>query len=255
MSLINEALKKAQRLRTEETTDSSSAVSYTGTHPAKRSQAHAGNTMVLIGSGALVLIVLSVVFTVYLVNRPAKPAHSVATTPAPKASSESPSPAASESSAPAIVAPKIIAPTTTTAATEPLAPSSTSPAVTASSPTPPVVASAVPATATPLAAVTPSAPPQPAPAPTAETSAATTGPSAAPTLAPGEPDERVAAFVDAVRVTGIRSSGAESRVLMNERVYRVNDVVERNLGVRLIKAEVDSLTFSDGRGVTYVKHF
>ena len=42
---------------------------------------------------------------------------------------------------------------------------------------------------------------------------------------------------------------------MNERVYRVNDIVERNLGVRLIKAEVDNLTFSDGRGVTYVKHF
>ena len=253
MSLINEALKKAQRLRTEETTDSSSAVSYSGAQTAKRGQAHAGNTMVLIGSGALVLIVLSVVFTVYLVNRPAKPAHSVATTPAPKARHESPSPAASESSAPAIVAPKIIAPTT--AATEPVAPSSTSAAVTASSATPPVVASAEPATATPPAAVTPSALPQTAPAPTAATSATTSAQSAAPALAPGEPDERVAAFVDAVRVTGIRSSGAESRVLMNERVYRVNDVVERNLGVRLIKAEVDSLTFSDGRGVTYVKHF
>jgi hypothetical protein len=69
------------------------------------------------------------------------------------------------------------------------------------------------------------------------------------------PDERVAAFVDAVRVTGIRSSGNDSRVLMNERVYRVNDIVERTLGVRLIKAAADSLTFSDSRGVTYVKSF
>ena len=80
-------------------------------------------------------------------------------------------------------------------------------------------------------------------------------PAPAAALPPGTPDERVAAFVDSIRVTGIRSSGAESRVLMNERVYRVNDVVERNLGVRLVKAAADSLTFSDPRGVTYVKNF
>jgi hypothetical protein len=74
-------------------------------------------------------------------------------------------------------------------------------------------------------------------------------------LPPGAPDERVTAFVEAVRVTGIRSSGTESRVLMNERVYRVNDIVDRTLNVRLIQAEGDSLTFSDPRGVTYVKRF
>jgi hypothetical protein len=74
-------------------------------------------------------------------------------------------------------------------------------------------------------------------------------------LAPDAPDERVTAFVDAVRVTGIRSSGAESRVLMNERVYRVNDIVERTLNIRLVNAAADSLTFSDPRGVTYVKRF
>ena len=69
------------------------------------------------------------------------------------------------------------------------------------------------------------------------------------------PDERVSAFVDAVRVAGIRSSGNDSRVLMNDRVYRVNDVVDRALGVRLIKVASDSLTFADANGVTYVKNF
>jgi len=76
-----------------------------------------------------------------------------------------------------------------------------------------------------------------------------------PALAPDAPDERVTAFVESVRVTGIRSSGSDSRVLMNERVYRVNDVVERNLNVRLVKAGADSLTFADPRGVLYVKRF
>ena len=93
------------------------------------------------------------------------------------------------------------------------------------------------------------------PPPAAVPAAAADSPSSTAPANPKGPDERVAAFVDAVRVTGIRSSGADSRVLMNERVYRVNDVVERTLGVRLIKAAADSLTFADSRGVTYVKNF
>ena len=42
---------------------------------------------------------------------------------------------------------------------------------------------------------------------------------------------------------------------MNDRVYRVNDVVDRTLGVRLTKVSTDSLTFTDANGVTYVKYF
>ena len=54
---------------------------------------------------------------------------------------------------------------------------------------------------------------------------------------------------------GIRSSGNESKVLMNDRVYRVNDIVDRNLGVKLTKVAPDSLTFTDANGATYVKYF
>ena len=61
------------------------------------------------------------------------------------------------------------------------------------------------------------------------------------------------AFVDAVRVTAFRPS--EGKVLMNERMYRVNDVVEKNLNVRLVKVASDGLTFVDANGITYVKHF
>src|SRR5262249_44791696 len=85
------------------------------------------------------------------------------------------------------------------------------------------------------------------------TPAATQTPAARSAAA--KPDDRVAQFVEAIRVTGIRSSGSESRVLMNERVYRVNEVVERNLGVKLVKVAPDTLTFSDTNGITYEKHF
>ena len=42
---------------------------------------------------------------------------------------------------------------------------------------------------------------------------------------------------------------------MNDRVYRVNDVVDRTLGVRLIHVATDGLTFSDAKGVSYTKNF
>jgi hypothetical protein len=61
--------------------------------------------------------------------------------------------------------------------------------------------------------------------------------------------------VESVKVTGIRSTGTDGRALMNGQVYRVNQIVERTLGVRLVKVEVDSLTFADANGVTYVKYF
>ncbi len=48
---------------------------------------------------------------------------------------------------------------------------------------------------------------------------------------------------------------AEGKVLMNDRFYRVNDIVERKLGVRLITVAAESLTFADANGVTYVKYF
>ena len=74
-------------------------------------------------------------------------------------------------------------------------------------------------------------------------------------MAPAKPDERIHQYVEAIHVTGIRSSGNESKVLMNDRVYRVNDIVDRTLGIRLTKVSPDSLTFTDANGVTYVKYF
>jgi hypothetical protein len=35
----------------------------------------------------------------------------------------------------------------------------------------------------------------------------------------------------------------------------VNDIVERTLGLKLIKVSSDALTFADPNGATYVKNF
>lgn len=198
MSLINEALKKAQRQRSDHP-PGSPLTSPGG--PEHRAQPNRTQSLVLIGAGAAVLVVCSVVITVYLLNR--TPAVAVplpvASTPALATTIEEPSPV--------IIAPVIVAP--------------------------PVVAAPVVAAA-------------PEPAPPAET------PAVVATL---EPELNIQLWVDAIRVMGIRSSGGESKVLMNDRVYRVNDIVDRTLVLKLVKVEPELLTFTDPKGAVYTKSF
>lgn len=223
MSLINEALKKAQRQRNQPgALDAESGSS--SAHPvAKRGAPLRAQTVLILFAASAALIVVSVVLTVYLVNRP---------TPAPTAPAHprtvAPPPANLDTPSPVIVAPPLAPPPAPAAA-----------AVTAVSTSAPTSAAAdTPATASP-AHSTSAVPPSPAPAPA----------SAVVDVAAAQN------FVDAIRVTGIRSSGNESKVLMNDRVYRVNDIVERTLGLKLIKVSSDALTFADPNGATYVKNF
>ena len=53
----------------------------------------------------------------------------------------------------------------------------------------------------------------------------------------------------------MRSPGPDARVLIGERVYRINDVVDRSLGIRLQKVEPGKITFIDAAGVTYTKNY
>ena len=82
-------------------------------------------------------------------------------------------------------------------------------------------------------------------------------PIAIPPISPAarQPELHIQLFVDAIRVMGIRSSGGESKVLMNDRVYRVNDIVDRTLALKLIKVDPEMLTFSDPNGMIYTKSF
>src|SRR5687767_10855646 len=80
MSLINEALKKAQRARNDGQATDAPPVPGGGTIT-KRSDPRSAKTIVLFGGGALALVILSVVVTVVLLNRspaPATPPVSVA---------------------------------------------------------------------------------------------------------------------------------------------------------------------------------
>lgn len=255
MSLINEALKKAQRQRNEGAAD---APPMPGGQIGKRGQPRGFNLILLIGSGALVLVVLSVAVTVYLLNRPAeRSASAVASAPSTPAKNE---PSAAESN-PMVALPPITPPPVAPAATTTLIPRETTAATKPSAPANRTVNEKAPAiplppsksTTTPTTSEVASSPTTAAPARALETPAAVAEP--APPAVIVKPDEGIYQYIDALRIVGVKAAGADSRVLMNDRVYRVNDIVERNLSIRLIKVEPNTLTFSDANGAIYVKNF
>jgi hypothetical protein len=216
MSLINEALKKAQRQRAEDPPGAipSPMPVPTGGVPvvrvAKRRPPMPARTQVLIIAGSAVLLLVSgAVAFIFLVGEPEPP--------------------------PPIRRPMVAV-------------------------NPPVV---VP----PPAPVAPVLPPKPdvsltLPESPAERIAAAAAASAKAEAvkAPAKPTGPVAnpqvyEFLDALRITGIRVSDTDPKVIMNDRVFRLNDLVDRATGLRLTVVEPSTLTFVDRTGYEYRKNF
>jgi len=259
MSLINDALKRAARQRQAD------QAGYAPPVPGQTGGGHAvthrgkplgSQALILIVAGAAALIVVSVVITVYLLRDDPAPRP----TPLPPAA---PIVATTAQTAPATdTAPQVVlqippsgpAPTETVAA-EPKP-----------QPTPPTttpVAQEIVTTPAPAAGVPVSTPAQPAATTAAQPLAPTAGPAqpspaAASTPAPVAPavtpDQQVLVYLDNLRIMGVRFSGLDSKVLIGDRVYRINDVIERNFGLKLVEVQPDRLYFVDARGVTYAKN-
>lgn len=273
MSLINEALKKAQRQRSLDSAPLSSAPSGVAaaavtTHVRaashKRSNAPLwfGLGLVALGAGATGLVMR------YGFDSTPTPAHPVpvktaavppaptATPPPQAASPQPPVGTAPVPSAPMVVLPTI--PVVKPAEATPPPASSVSPLASATPAVKPVAApSSAPTAAAPAALV----------APVAATPAATRSPAAAaapvaPTpvvpvavLTQAEREAKTYEFLTNLRLTGVRGLDRDARVLMNERVWRLNDVVSPELGLRLSAIRPNLLVFTDAQGKTYEKPY
>lgn len=270
MSLINEALKKAQRQRSLDNAPLSSAPSGVAaaavtTHV--RAASHRRSyAPVYFGLGLLVLGVVSTVLimryglrsdsTAPVVEVPVRSPVAPVTTPvvvAPVGPAATGSGEAAAASNVTVSLPAIsqvtkastetpLSSSVSPAATQPSAPPSTQPTLPLAAPS---VAPAA-AAATALAAPVPPpsvpvavSPPPPKPA----------GPSAA------EREARAQEFINTLRLTGVRGLGAQARVLMNEKVYRLNDTVEPSIPLRLSAVRPGLLVFTDGKGRTYEKTY
>jgi hypothetical protein len=240
MSLINDALKKAQRQRTGEAPPLAAMPGVGGESAvriAKRAKPAGFNTLLLrAGVGAGALLVLGVGGYFAFRGQPAD----ATVTPPPVAQSPAtqlPAPASAPSADPA------------TSFVLPVAP-----------PTSPVNAPA------PKAAVTVATPPAKTAAPatvTATPSPATTAPAgnpplsapAAPAQPPAKMEGKAVAYIENLRIAGIRASTTDAKVLMNDRVYRQGDMVEHELGLKLVGITAGSLTFEDPQGARYTRSF
>jgi hypothetical protein len=69
------------------------------------------------------------------------------------------------------------------------------------------------------------------------------------------PYPEVIAYVDSITVTGIRTSNGQSRVLMNNKVYKTGEIVNRSLGLKLTDVRQDELVFEDAEKNIYTAYF
>ena len=226
MSLINEALKKAQRQRTVDPVVVAPAAPGTSTAPVariakRRPPMPARTQVILIGGSAGVLLAGAAV--AFLLLRPD----------------------------PVVPMPVVKPPVAVTAPDEPV------PVVVVPRPAPP------PPVVVQLPVITPK-PPAPAPAVTTDPAPTVSNPTPvvvqpaplkpAPLLEPVA-NPRVHEFLETLRISGIRVSDTDPKVLMNDRVFRLNDLVDRATQLRLTKVEPSTLTFVDATGFEYRKNF
>ena len=222
MSLINDALKKAQN-RHGDTSPPTIAPNGPAAIPAapRKGRTPLGKLIVAAAVISLFSATVSAVLIFFVMREtetPAPPPSSTpaATTPAPVATTP-------QSSTPAESAPVV----------------SGSPAVVA--PAAPVITSVPPATPpitpAPVAAENPVVAPEPEPAPAIKLGT------------------RIQAFVDRLRVTSIRISDTGNKAILNDRLFRVNDLVEPSLGLRLTEIQPRLLIFTDENGDVYQRHF
>ncbi len=254
MSLINEALKKAQRQRTLDNAPLSGAptgvaAAAVTTHVAVATRRRSSLAPVWFGLGLLVLGVVSTVLIMrYGFGDSSAP--NVASAPPPAASpasapvglnvSSSPSP----SPAPTAVAPLPVPAGTNAAVEPPLTFTLPVPVPTAPAPAPAPTPAPAPVAVAPVAPAA-VATPEPAPTPVV--------PVPLSALSDSEREARIYAFLSEIRLTGVRGLNREARVLMNEKVFRLNDTVDADLGLRLSGVRPGLLLFTDAQGRTYEK--
>jgi len=217
MSLINDALKKAQNRYGESTPPTTGPAGPASIPAAPRKGKSPLGKVILIGSGiALLSAAVSTAVILVVVRKESPPP------PAPIVR-----PAAAETP-PISPAPVVL-----------------NPVKSAETPVPPPV---VPATEPPIQ-----------PAPTITAAATPPSPVVFPPLTEPAPaiklGTRIQSFIDRLRVTSIRISDTGNKAILNDRLFRVNDLVEPSLGLRLTEIKPSQLTFTDEAGNTYLRHF
>ncbi len=81
------------------------------------------------------------------------------------------------------------------------------------------------------------------------------GTAAAPADTNAARQQQVLAFLDSLRLSGVRKAGSQSRILFNNQIFRLNEVVHPETGLRVVEVQGREIIFADDSGVRYRKRF
>ena len=241
MSLINDALKKAQRERSGQ--PETPAVSASPAAPRPAAGPAPGGSRWL--PGLLALAVVGTGLAVWFLKPAAGPARSAS----PVAATAPAAPLPVAATPPVALYPSI---NDIAAPAPPPAPAVSAPPAAPVASTPPAGPEA-PAIRLNLAPAPPTAAPPPAeppPAPAVPVASGTGGPTG---ITLHLQDPRIIAFLESARINGIRPTAEDPRLLLNNKVLRPGSVVDRDLGLRLVSIEPGKLTFVDAQGTIYTR--
>ncbi len=70
-----------------------------------------------------------------------------------------------------------------------------------------------------------------------------------------EPDPAILAYVEALTIKGIKLAGNSSKVLMENKVYRLNSIVNHEFRLRVLEIKPQQIIFVGYDGVKYTKFF
>ncbi|MBL4575213.1 MAG: hypothetical protein JKY51_03830 [Opitutaceae bacterium] len=69
------------------------------------------------------------------------------------------------------------------------------------------------------------------------------------------PYPEITEYVNSITIIGTRTSNGISRALMNNKVYKTGEIVNRDLGLKLTAVSHDQLVFEDAEKNIYTAHF
>ena len=75
-----------------------------------------------------------------------------------------------------------------------------------------------------------------------------------PVAKPG-PIKEIADWVEQCTISGVRITSSKSKVILNNKGYSPNEVINDNLGLKILKIEPDRIRFIDSNGAEYIKSF
>ena len=74
-------------------------------------------------------------------------------------------------------------------------------------------------------------------------------------VAKPEPNQKITDWLEQSTISGVRITSSSSKVILNNKAYMPDKIVNMPLGLKILEIEPERITFIDSNGVEYIKLF